>query len=82
MTETNVERVVVYQDIAEQWRWRGLAGNGEEVAEGEDHTSPEDARRAARGVLGREVPIFLETVSEDGNAVTIEPWEGDDADSA
>ncbi len=80
--ETNVKRVVVYCDIADEWRWRGEAGNGEPVTQGEGHTRPEDARRAARGVLGREVPIFRETVSPDGNAVTIDPWEDDDAESA
>lgn len=74
---TNVSRIVVYRDLADEWRWRAEAGNGEEVSEGESHARPEDARRAARGVLPG-VPVFRETVSEDGNAVTIEPWEGDD----
>ncbi len=75
---TNVRRVVIYRDIADEWRWKAEAANGEEVSEGEGHTRPEDARRAARGVLGRTVPIFREYTTPDGNGVTIEPWEGDD----
>ncbi len=71
---TNVVRVVVYRDMAEEWRWRAEAGNGEIVAEGESHTRPEDAERAARGVL-HGVPLYRETTSEDGNAVTLEPVE-------
>ncbi len=74
--DSNVVRVVVYRDIADEWRWRAEAGNGEIVAEGEGHTRAEDAARAARGVLG-DVPIYRETTSPDGNAVTIEPEAAD-----
>ncbi len=74
MSETNVVRVVLYRDTADEWRWRAEAGNGEIVAEGEGHTRPEDAARAARGVL-HGVPLYRETTTPDGNGVTIEPEE-------
>lgn len=79
---TNVKRVVVYRDIADEWRWRGEAGNGEEVASGEGHTRPEDAARAARGVVGDDVPIYRETTTPDGNGVEIAPEEVTDGPSA
>lgn len=55
--DSNVDHVVVYQDDAGEWRWHGIAGNGEIVAEGESHTREADAARAAQGVLGDAVPI-------------------------
>jgi uncharacterized protein YegP (UPF0339 family) len=58
--ETNVDHVVVYRDDAGAWRWHGVAGNGEIVAEGESHTRAEDAARAARGVFGVNIGIVLE----------------------
>lgn len=62
---TNVDHVVVYRDkSASRWRWRAIAGNGEIVSEGEAHTRPEDAARAARGVLGN-VTILLEKLADD-----------------
>ena len=60
VSESNVDRVIVFCDDAGQWCWHGVAGNGEIVAEGESHTRPEDAARAARGVLGENVNIVLE----------------------
>jgi len=60
MSETYVDHVLVYQDEAQGWRWSAIAGNGEIVAQGESHTRPEDAARAARGVFGANVRI-LET---------------------
>jgi uncharacterized protein YegP (UPF0339 family) len=60
MGDGNVDHVVVYRDkSAHRWRWRAVAGNGEIVSEGEAHTRPEDAARAARGVLGEKVDIRL-----------------------
>ena len=39
-------RFVLYEDRAEQWRWRLVAGNGRIVADsGESYTRQEDARR-------------------------------------
>jgi uncharacterized protein YegP (UPF0339 family) len=56
--ESNVDHVVVYQDAQGEWRWHGVAGNGEIVAEGESHTREEDAARAAQGVFGVDVMII------------------------
>lgn len=43
-----------YKDAAseahDEWGWRLLAANGEEVASGEGHASPRDAERAFRTV--------------------------------
>jgi uncharacterized protein YegP (UPF0339 family) len=60
MPESNVDHVVVYHDAGAGWRWRAVAANGEIVAQGEAHTRPEDAARAARGVLGDDVRVVLE----------------------
>lgn len=61
MTQTsNVDHVEVYQDTGEQWRWRAVARNSEIVSEGEAHTRPEDAARAAHGVFGDEMTVVLE----------------------
>jgi uncharacterized protein YegP (UPF0339 family) len=57
MTETNVDHILVYQDQQDLWRWSAVARNGEIVAEGESHTRPEDATRAARSVLGADVRV-------------------------
>jgi uncharacterized protein YegP (UPF0339 family) len=65
--DTNVDHIVVFQDDADQFRWRAVAGNSEIVSEGEAHTREEDAARAARGVFGRDVVIHRAergTVSE------------------
>lgn len=40
----------VYEDVTGKWRWRLIAGNGEIVAQGEQHGSAHDAIRAAEGV--------------------------------
>jgi uncharacterized protein YegP (UPF0339 family) len=58
--ETNVDHIVVYRDLASQFRWRALARNGEVVSEGEAHTRMEDAARAALGVFGPDMPIINE----------------------
>lgn len=60
MTGSNVDHVVVYRDAQQEWRWRGVARNGEIVAEGESHTRADDAARAAEGVFGDKVNIILE----------------------
>lgn len=39
-----------YQDLADEWRWRLVAANGEIVAHGEAHRDRTDAVRAARTV--------------------------------
>lgn len=57
MTGANVDHVVVYQDQGGEWRWHGVAGNGEIVVEGESHTREEDAARAVMAVFGDEVQI-------------------------
>lgn len=44
-------RIDVYEDAEGQHRWRLLAANGAIVAQGEGHTTPSNARRAARGML-------------------------------
>jgi uncharacterized protein YegP (UPF0339 family) len=54
---SHVKHVVVYQDKADQFRWRAVAGNGETVAEGEAHTREADAARAAQGVFGPDTII-------------------------
>jgi uncharacterized protein YegP (UPF0339 family) len=66
--ETNVDHVVVYRDISDQYRWRAVAGNGEVVSEGEAHTRGPDAVRAARGVFGQDVPVVVEEAVTDGPA--------------
>jgi len=58
MSDTNVDHILVYQDDADQWRWTALARNQEVVAEGESHTRPEDAVRAARGVFGPDIRVL------------------------
>lgn len=57
MDRSNVARVVVYRDVADQFRWRAVAGNGETVAEGEAHTREADAASAAQGVFGPDTVI-------------------------
>lgn len=42
------DRIEVYRDGAEGWRWRRVAGNNEIISSGESHTRREDAVRAAR----------------------------------
>ncbi len=40
-------RFEVYQDKAQQWRWRGIAANGEKIADsGEGYISKANAERA------------------------------------
>jgi uncharacterized protein YegP (UPF0339 family) len=41
-------RFEVYEDNAQAWRWRLVAGNGEIVATSEAYTRKADARRGAR----------------------------------
>lgn len=65
MSDSNVDHVLVYKDRAGEWRWSGVAGNGEIVAEGESHSRVDDAARAAHGVLGVDVPIVLAQGAED-----------------
>lgn len=60
MPRSNVDHVVVYQDVGAGWRWRAVSANGEIVAQGEAHTRSEDAERAARGVLGQDVRVVVE----------------------
>ena len=74
---TNAKRVDVYHDESdsdEPWRWRALGGNGDEIASGDGHTRPEDAARAARDLLGKDVPIF--TTRPDDEAVSEEMSDG------
>lgn len=40
-------RVSIYKDQAGEWRWRLIASNNEQVAQGEGHTNRYDAERAA-----------------------------------
>ena len=63
--ESNVDHVLVYRDQAGEWRWSGVAGNGEIVAEGESHAREADAARAAQGVFGADVPIVRTQGVED-----------------
>jgi len=60
MNETNVKYVELYRDKSNEWRWRAIAGNGEEVSQGESHGSSSDAMRAAQGVFGSDVTIVHE----------------------
>lgn len=62
MTDTNVDHIRVYQDTAGEYRWSAVAANNEIVAEGESHTRPEDAIRAAHGILGDDIRVLDETV--------------------
>jgi len=48
---TIARKIEVYQDKAGCYRWRAVAGNGEPVAQGEDHGRLSDARRAARAAF-------------------------------
>lgn len=57
MTDSDVDHIRVYRDTEGEFRWAGIAGNGEIVAQGEAHTRREDALRAAFGVLGDTVPV-------------------------
>lgn len=40
-------KIQVYQDEGAAWRWHLIARNGEVVAQGESHSTEQDARRAA-----------------------------------
>lgn len=55
---SNVDRVEVYQDEQHQWRWRALARNNRNVANGgEGYHNREDMMDAIRGLLGDDVRI-------------------------
>lgn len=56
---SSIDHVIVYVDAEGGYRWRAVAGNNEIVATGESHTRPEDAARAARGVLGHDVDVRI-----------------------
>lgn len=43
-------KFVIYTDIAKQYRWRLLAGNGEKVAASEAYVSRQNAIRSAQRV--------------------------------
>lgn len=47
------------------WGWRLIAGNGEQVAQGEGHGSPRDAERAFRTVA-KVIMTILVGAFEDG----------------
>ena len=40
----------VYEDVAGQYRWKLIAGNGEVIAQGEGYTRRRDAKRAVRAL--------------------------------
>jgi len=50
MTSTNADTIEVFR-ADDGWRWHAKAGNGEIVAEGEQHTRMGDAIRAAAAVF-------------------------------
>jgi uncharacterized protein YegP (UPF0339 family) len=62
-TVTNVRLIEVYEDSEGEWRWRGVAGNGEIVCQGESHTTVHDAKRAAMDVIPG---ILIKEVEDDG----------------
>lgn len=42
------DRVIVYEDVAGEWRWRRVAANGEVVGDSaEGYSRKHDAKRAA-----------------------------------
>lgn len=45
-----MSQFVIYQDVAGQYRWRLVAGNGEIVAVSEAYTTKYSAERSARNV--------------------------------
>jgi uncharacterized protein YegP (UPF0339 family) len=47
-------------EARDEWGWRLLAANGEEIASGEGHDSPRDAERAFRMVCA----VTLEVVAD------------------
>ncbi len=42
------DRVEIFEDVAGQFRWSRIAGNGERISQGESHPREADAERAAR----------------------------------
>lgn len=57
MTASTVDHIRVYRDVAGEFRWAAIGGNGEIVATGESHPRKQDAIRAAHGVVGDDVPV-------------------------
>jgi uncharacterized protein YegP (UPF0339 family) len=41
------DRIETFEDKAGGWRWKRVAGNNEQISQGESHTSERDAVRAA-----------------------------------
>lgn len=81
-TETNVKYVEIYHDESnsdQPWRWRAIAGNGEEVSQGESHGSASDAMRAAQGVFGEDVLIVHEPPPSSA-AIPSDDWVDEDSD--
>lgn len=62
---TDVAYIRVYQDAEGEFRWSAIARNGEIVAQGESHTRKGDAARAARDVLGWDIPVEDDTGQTD-----------------
>lgn len=55
---------VVYQDVAGEWRWRLVAGNGQIVATGnESFTTKQHANRAASNVRDKCGDAVVEEIS-------------------
>jgi uncharacterized protein YegP (UPF0339 family) len=61
------------QDESEdEWGWRLIAANGEEVCSGEGHSSPRDAERAFRTVCQVVLELLAETISDGMRGIPVE----------
>jgi uncharacterized protein YegP (UPF0339 family) len=59
----------VYEDDADEWRWRLVARNGEIIADsGEGYVSKRNAREAAERVRAAAPDATIEVETDDGNA--------------
>lgn len=57
-----MDKVTIYQDAAEEWRWRRQAANGEIIADsGEGYIRKSAARSMAEHVNGEDVEYVEET---------------------
>lgn len=64
-----MERIEIYQDKAEEWRWRMLAGNNKKVANGgEGYTNKQDMLDSIEFVLGGWIRSLGQEVALDGEA--------------
>lgn len=48
---TAAAEFVIFQDVADEWRFRLVAANGEVIAASEGYVSRENAERGARDVV-------------------------------